>query len=83
LSLVEGFADNTRDAISLGCTDALGGLLQRVATRLEQHTPRETFTWYLTGGAAPLLQALMPAPAVHLPDLVLRGLAVLAMANGS
>jgi type III pantothenate kinase len=83
LSLVEGFADNTRDAISLGCTDALGGLLQRVATRLEQHTPRENFTWYLTGGAAPLLEALMPAPAVHLPDLVLRGLAVLAMANGS
>lgn len=81
LSLVEGFADNTRDAISLGCTDALGGLLQRVAARLDQHEPREDFHWYLTGGAAPLIKALLPASAVHLPDLVLRGLAVLAMSN--
>lgn len=81
LSLVQGFADNTRDAISLGCTDALGGLLQRVAARLAQHEPREEFRWYLTGGAAPLVEALLPAPAVHLPDLVLRGLAVLAMAD--
>jgi type III pantothenate kinase len=81
LSLVEGFADNTRDAISLGCTDAIGGLFQRVATRLEHHQPREDFHWYLTGGAAPLVEALLPVPAVHLPDLVLRGLAVLAMTN--
>ena len=81
LSLVEGFADNTRDAISLGCTDALGGLLLRVAARLEQHQPREEFHWYLTGGAAPLVEALLPTSAVHLPDLVLRGLAVLAMSN--
>ena len=81
LSLVEGFADNTRDAISLGCTDAIGGLLLRVAVRLEQHEPREEFHWYLTGGAAPLVAALLPTPAVHLPDLVLRGLAVLAMSK--
>ena len=81
LSLVEGFADNTRDAISLGCTDALGGLLQRVSARLEQHQPREDFRWYLTGGAGPLVEALLPVPAVHLPDLVLRGLAVLALTN--
>jgi len=81
LSLVEGFADNTRDAISLGCTDAIGGLFQRVAARLADHEPREDFRWYLTGGAAPQVEALLPTPAVHLPDLVLRGLAVLAMAD--
>lgn len=79
LSLVDGFADNTRDAISLGCTDAIGGLLQRVAARLERVEPRQHFHWYLTGGAAPLVEALLPVPALHLPDLVLRGLAVLAM----
>ena len=55
--------------------------LQRVAVRLDQHQPHEDFRWYLTGGAAPLIEALLPAPAVHLPDLVLRGLAVLAMTN--
>ncbi len=81
LSVVEGFADNTRDAISLGCTDAIGGLLQRVAARLERVQPQQTFRWYLTGGAAPVVEALLPASAVHLPDLVLRGLAVLAMAQ--
>ena len=79
LTVVQGFADNTRDAISLGCTDAIGGLLQRVAARLGWVAPRQTFRWYLTGGAAPLVEALLPEPAVHLPDLVLRGLAVLAI----
>ena len=79
LSVVAGFADNTRDAISLGCTDAIGGLLQRVAARLECIEPRQSFCWYLTGGAAPLVATLLPVHAVHLPDLVLRGLAVLAL----
>jgi type III pantothenate kinase len=79
LNLVAGFADNTHDAISLGCTDAIGGLLHRVAARLERVAPGQTFRWYLTGGAAPVVEALLPAPARHLPDLVLRGLAVLAM----
>ena len=79
LSVVDGFANNTLDAISLGCTDAIGGLLQRVVARLERVEPRQTFRWYLTGGAAPLVEALLPVPALHLPDLVLRGLAVLAM----
>lgn len=83
LSVVEGFADNTRDAISLGCTDAIGGLLQRVAARLDSVQPRQSFRWYLTGGAAPVVVALLPEPAVHLPDLVLRGLAVLAMTQQS
>ena len=75
LSLVDGFADNTRDAISLGCTDAIGGLFDRVAARL---APRVHFQWYLTGGAGALVEALLPVSARHVPDLVLRGLAVLA-----
>ena len=75
LSLVDGFADNTRDAISLGCTDAIGGLFDRVAARLD---PRVHFQWYLTGGAGALVEALLPVSARHVPDLVLRGLAVLA-----
>ena len=81
LGLVAGFADNTRDAISLGCTDALGGLFIRVAERLAHLDPRAQFRWYLTGGAAPLVEALLPVPALHVPDLVLRGLAVLAAAT--
>lgn len=79
LRLVAGFADNTRDAISLGCTDALGGLLQRVAARLVPLASGRSFCWYLTGGAAPVVEALLPVAARHRPDLVLRGLAVLAM----
>ena len=81
LGLVAGFADNTRDAISLGCTDARGGLFIRVAERLAHLDPRAQFRWYLTGGAAPLVEALLPVPALHVPDLVLRGLAVLAAAT--
>ncbi len=78
---VDAFADNTADAISLGCGDATRGLLHCVAQRLEAHAPGTHYRWYLTGGGAPLVAALLDRQWVQVPDLVLRGLAVVAGVN--
>lgn len=74
IEVVAGFADNTQDAISLGCGDAIGGLMDRVAERLDLLEPHEPYTWYLTGGAADTVAARLRVPYRHVPDLVLRGL---------
>ena len=78
---VNAFADNTADAISLGCGDATRGVLRGVAERLESRAPGERYRWYLTGGAAPLVAALLERQWIQVPDLVLRGLAVVAGAT--
>lgn len=78
---VSAFADNTADAISLGCGDATRGLLRCVAERLAARDPGVDYRWYLTGGAAPLIAALIDMNWVAVPDLVLRGLAVTADAQ--
>jgi type III pantothenate kinase len=78
---VSTFADNMHDAISLGCTDALAGLIDRVAARLPRVAPGSSFRWFLTGGGAPALLPLVPAHCEHVPDLVLRGLALHADAS--
>lgn len=75
---VHAFADNTADGISLGCGDATRGLMRCVADRLEARNPGTSYRWYLTGGAAPLVAALIDMHWVEMPDLVLRGLAVVA-----
>ncbi|MEQ8661019.1 MAG: type III pantothenate kinase, partial [Gammaproteobacteria bacterium] len=54
LGEVSGFADNTADAISLGCTLATGGLLAAVRTRLADVPGCAQAAWYLTGGGAAL-----------------------------
>lgn len=72
-----GFADNTRDAIERGCRLALAALVDRSvadAERAAGDRPRLV----VTGGAAPEVLPLLRGAAEHLPDLVLRGLAVLA-----
>ncbi|MCZ6892454.1 MAG: type III pantothenate kinase [Gammaproteobacteria bacterium] len=71
-----GFATNTPDAISLGCHLAVRGLLVEVASRLEQLASGTTFTWYLTGGGAGAVRAMLPMQHVYDPSLVLRGLAI-------
>ncbi len=74
-----GFAGNTRDAIERGCRLALAALVDRSvadAGPVAGDRPRLV----VTGGAAPEVLPLLRSAVEHLPDLVLRGLAVLARA---
>ena len=72
-----GFADNTRDAIERGCRLALAAWVDRSVADAERATgdrPRLV----VTGGAASEVLRQLRSAFDHLPDLVLRGLAVLA-----
>jgi type III pantothenate kinase len=72
-----GFADNTRDAIERGCRLAVAALVDRcVMDAAEAVGPGPRLL--VTGGAAAAVLPHLGSPAEHLPDLVLRGLAVLA-----
>ncbi len=74
---IDRFATNTAQAISLGCREALAGILLRVAERWRRElfdTPR----WLATGGEAEVIKELSPVAIEVLPDLVLRGLALAA-----
>jgi type III pantothenate kinase len=71
------YADNTREAIERGCVLALAALAGRAAAELERHVgavPR----LLITGGAGESLLPWVQSAAELVPDLVLRGLAVLA-----
>jgi type III pantothenate kinase len=75
------FADNTRDAIERGCRLTLAALIDRSvadAGRDSVERPR----LLLTGGAAPEVLPHLRSTVEHLPDLVLRGLAVVARLPG-
>lgn len=72
---VAGFADNTADAISLGCWSAVAGLLGEVRARLAQDAAGSDVTWFLSGGGAPALARMVGWPCREDPWLVLRGLA--------
>jgi type III pantothenate kinase len=72
-----GVPDNTRDAIEYGCPLAVATLVDRCvmdAGATLGGAPR----LYLTGGAALSVLPNLRSSAEHCPDLVLRGLAVLA-----
>jgi type III pantothenate kinase len=73
-------ADNTRDAIERGCRLAVAAMIDRgvadVESRLGTHA-----VLLVTGGAAPAVTPLLRSPATLVPDLVLRGLTVLAGAG--
>lgn len=75
------FADNTRDAIERGCRLAAAALIDRSvadAGRDSVGPPR----LLVTGGAAPEVLPHLRSTAEHVPDLVLRGLAVVARLPG-
>lgn len=74
---VDRFATNTAAAISLGCREAIAGLIARVSARLEKDHGGD-FTWYVTGGEAATVAELSPVPLKPVPDLVLQGLAIVA-----
>jgi type III pantothenate kinase len=76
------FADNTLGALHQGAVNALAALVERAidAMRLKLHVSPAVI---LTGGACHRLEPLIAAPCVAIPDLVLRGLAVLAASQSS
>ena len=80
LAPVTRFATNTRDAISLGCRDAVAGLLERVALRWTREFA-EPVRYLVTGGEAAELQALSPFALELVPDLVHRGILIAADAQ--
>jgi len=70
-------ANNTIGAVSRGAVFALAGMADRAAEIIEQHTgvkPR----LFITGGDAGMITGTMRARGEIVPDLVLRGLAVIA-----
>ncbi|MEQ1579814.1 MAG: type III pantothenate kinase [Steroidobacteraceae bacterium] len=71
------FADNTRGAIHQGAAHALAALVDRAMHTLEQSCGKRP-ALVMTGGAAPRIAHLVADPLQQVPDLVLRGLAVLA-----
>lgn len=74
---VDCFATNTAAAISLGCREAVAGLITRVAERLARDVPGEP-AWFVTGGEAKTIEELSPLPLKRVPDLVLQGLRIVA-----
>ena len=75
-------ADNTRDAIERGCRLAVAAMIDRSVADVESRLGSPPLL-LLTGGAAAAVLPLLRSPATLVPDLVLRGLAVLARAQGS
>jgi type III pantothenate kinase len=71
------FADNTREAIGRGCVLALAALAERAAAELE-HRVGAAPRLLVTGGGGESLLPWVRRTAELVPDLVLRGLAVLA-----
>ena len=73
MSEVEFFGTNTKDAMSLGCLSAFGGIFNTVENRLDSLGLRDV-VWYLTGGGAEAIASQIPAVFTSAPDLVLDGL---------
>jgi type III pantothenate kinase len=71
------FATDTRDAIDSGCRVALAALADRAVDDLQRRAGSRPVLLF-TGGAAPLVVPQVRSPVQLVPDLVLRGLAVLA-----
>jgi len=69
-------ADNTRDAIERGCRLAVAALVDRGVADVEARLGTRAGL-LLTGGAAATVMPLLRSRATLVPDLVLRGLAVL------
>ena len=71
------FGRSTREAIELGSRYAAAALIDRAVAEARPLVGRRPLV-VLTGGAAPTVRPLLLSLHVGVPDLVLRGLAVLA-----
>ena len=77
-SVGEGvFADNTLGAIRQGSVHALAALVERAVAALQARVG-ESPALLFTGGASRQFDGLIDVPRKFVPDLVLRGLALLA-----
>jgi type III pantothenate kinase len=72
---VDHIATNTAAAISLGCREAVAGLILRVAERVRRELEQEPL-WVVTGGEAEMIRELSPVVLRVVPDLVLQGIAI-------
>lgn len=71
------FADNTLGAVRQGAVNALAALVERALQSMQARTSAKPVL-FLTGGASASVEGLLQYPYRHVPDLVLRGLAVVA-----
>jgi type III pantothenate kinase len=71
------FARSTRSAISQGARYAAAAMADRAVAEARAVLGRRPLV-LLTGGAAPIIRKLIRTRHRHVPDLVLRGLAVIA-----
>lgn len=71
------FADNTLGAIQQGAVQALAALVDRAVATLQRQLGQAP-ALLLTGGASSRLLGAIRSPGREIPDLVLRGLAVVA-----
>jgi type III pantothenate kinase len=76
----ELFADNTLGAVRQGALHALAALIERAVESMRSEL-KETPVLLLTGGAATSVQHLLAMTSTVVPDLVIRGLAVIAAAE--
>jgi len=76
-SMAGVLANNTIGAVSRGAVFALAGMADRAAEIIEQNTGVKP-QLFITGGDAGMITGTMRARGVIVPDLVLRGLAVIA-----
>jgi type III pantothenate kinase len=74
------FANNTAQALAAGASFAAAALIDRAAAEARSGLGRAPLL-LLTGGGADALRTYMKSPVRRVPDLVLRGLAVLARAT--
>lgn len=80
VQVIDRFATNTAHAISLGCREAMAGILLRVADRWRRELHEAPY-WLATGGEAGVIKELSPFAIEVRPELVLRGLAIAADAE--
>ena len=75
---IDVFADDTAPAVESGACFAAAGLVERAAVELDERFG-EPCTVLVTGGGGPLLHELVRRRTEPVADLVLRGLAVVAV----
>ena len=72
---IDRVATNTATAISMGCIDALAGGVERMQKKIQELFGVD-HQWIITGGEAPQVIGVCETEFMHIPDLVLRGLAL-------
>lgn len=71
---------DTSSCINAGIAHALGGLLDRIVAAARAEFGTEP-AWLMTGGSAATLAVLAPVTFTMVPDLVLRGMALITGTN--